>query len=99
MAFDLADLSSPKSYFLKASFNFKLPCFASHGIRSWSPVTKHYLVESLGNLLWVRRFISSHVDDMANWYMMRKLSSHTGQPCLMFIHLILLEIHGNILNA
>ena len=33
---------------------------------SWSVVAKHYLMESLGNLLWVRRFISSHVDDMAN---------------------------------
>jgi hypothetical protein len=51
VAYDLADLSSPKSYFLKASFNFKHPCLAIHGTRSWSAVTKHY---------------SSHVDDMAN---------------------------------
>ena len=33
---------------------------------SWSVVAKHYLMESLGNLLWVLRCISSHVDDTGN---------------------------------
>jgi hypothetical protein len=65
VAYDLADLSSPKSYFLEASFNFQPLSSTCQSITSWS-VAKHYLVESLGNLLWVRRFVSSHMDDMAN---------------------------------
>ena len=62
VAYDLADLSSPKTYSLEASFKFEPLSSLEKLMRGWW-CDRCYLVESLGNLLWVRRFISSNLDD------------------------------------
>ncbi|XP_059451394.1 uncharacterized protein LOC132182222 [Corylus avellana] len=60
-AYDLADLSSPKSYLIKT-------CFAHKHLSSLEKYTRiscgerYYLVESSGELLWVCRFFSNEMN-------------------------------------
>ncbi|XP_059451397.1 uncharacterized protein LOC132182224 [Corylus avellana] len=55
-AYDLVDLSFPKSYHVKNSFKFK-PLSSAKGYPREECDQRHYLVESLGDLLWVRRHV------------------------------------------
>ncbi|XP_059451393.1 uncharacterized protein LOC132182221 [Corylus avellana] len=52
--YDLADLSSPKSYHVKNSFRYE-PLSLLEGYPTRRCKERYYLVESLGGLLWVRR--------------------------------------------
>jgi hypothetical protein len=52
--YDLADLSSPKSYHVKNSFKCE-PLSSLEGYPTIRCKERYYLVESLGGLLWVRR--------------------------------------------
>ncbi|XP_062158777.1 uncharacterized protein LOC133866264 [Alnus glutinosa] len=61
-AYDLSDLSSPKSYLLETSFNFQTLSSFDQNVRTWFH-DRYYLVESLGDLLWVRRLISNNMND------------------------------------
>ncbi|XP_059451387.1 putative F-box protein At5g55150 [Corylus avellana] len=61
-AYDLADLSSPKSYNLETSFNFESLSALDEGMRR-SFSQRYYLVESLGDLLWVRRLLTNNMND------------------------------------
>ncbi|XP_059455160.1 uncharacterized protein LOC132185400 [Corylus avellana] len=61
-AYNLSDLSSPKSYLLETSFDFEPLSSLEERMRSWYK-DRYYLVESLGDLLWVRRLIANNMDD------------------------------------
>jgi hypothetical protein len=61
-AYDLADLSSPKSYIFETSFDFEPLSALDERMRSWFS-KRYYLVESLGDLLWVRRHIANNMND------------------------------------
>ena len=60
-AYDLADLSSPKSYIFETSFDFEPLSALDECTRTWY-TQKYYLVESLGYLLWVRRHIANNMN-------------------------------------
>jgi hypothetical protein len=60
--YDLADLSSPKSYHVKNSFK-REPLSSLEGYPMRRCEERYYLVESLGDLLWVCR----HVTDEFDW--------------------------------
>jgi hypothetical protein len=60
-AYDLADLSHPKSYLLETSFDFEPLSSLEENMRTWYK-DRYYLVESLGDLLWVRRLIANNMD-------------------------------------
>jgi hypothetical protein len=61
-AYDLVDLSSPKSYIFETSFDFEPLSALDERMRSWFS-KRYYLVESLGDLLWVRRHIMNNMND------------------------------------
>ncbi|XP_062152147.1 uncharacterized protein LOC133860585 [Alnus glutinosa] len=64
-AYDLADLSSPKSYLVKTSLEyFRLPLSSLEEYTrryEWCQ-ERYYLVESLGDLLWVRRIFTNYMN-------------------------------------